>query len=311
MPLDYSAVEEYHVNLEQDGEYLSGKVWLMNKPEWEIEVKEGMPRLSAEVLPDAVGTPFRQFERLRGILEAQNIHLRTCGTCAHFRRNPSDSEHSEDWIGYCSYQGNDVDAPSLPGEVSLLAADCHLYQAAQQSAPFAKIEELSFNGHHIRDRYETKNLPAVQVKKGLFNQLLRLLGLEKEEVIDVRAGVMERPGGQPCPVCGTRMTNRASITNADKRGNERVLSVWRCPHCYGNYLDDWFEAFVGSRARDGERLYVVPPVEANKGAAIIVHCPRPDIKGPYTIANKHFDEWGDALQKDGRRIKHRESVVSL
>ena len=101
------------------------------------------------------------------------------------------------------------------------------------------------------------------------------------------------------------MTNRASITNADKRGNERVLSVWRCPHCYGNYLDDWFEAFIGSRARDGERLYVVPPVEANKGATIVVHCPRPDIKGPKTIANKHFDEWGDALEKIGRRIKHR------
>lgn len=310
MPLDYSAVEEYHVNLEQDGKYSTGKVWIMNQPEWEIEIKEGMPRLSAEALPENIATPFRQFERLVGVVEAQKVQLRTCGTCAHFRRNP-DQAHSEDWIGYCSYQGNDIAAPPLPGQVSLLAADCHLYQAAKESPPFATDEELSYSNPSASDPHETKALPVAQPKKGFFNQVLRLFGLEKEEVIDVRAGVMERPGGQPCPVCGTRMTNRASITNADKRGNERVLSVWRCPHCYGNYLDDWFEAFIGSRARDGERLYVVPPVEANKGAAIVVHCPRPDIKGPQTIANKHFDEWGDALEKIGRRIKHRESVVSL
>jgi hypothetical protein len=107
------------------------------------------------------------------------------------------------------------------------------------------------------------------------------------------------------------MTNRASIANMDKRGEERVLSVWRCPHCQGNYLDDWFEAWVGSRAHDAERLYVVPPLEANEAAAIVVHCPRPDVKGCTCIANQHFDRWGDKLESTGRRIKARESVVSL
>ena len=198
MPLDYSAVEEYHVNLEQDGEYSTGKVWMMNKPEWEIEVKEGMPRLSAEALPENIATPFRQFERLVGIVQAQNIQLRTCGTCAHFRRNP-DQQHREDWIGYCSYQGNDMAAPPLPGEVSLLAADCHLYQVAKESPPFATVEELSYNNNHGSDPHETKVLPAVQPKKGFFNKVLRLLGLQKEEVIDVRAGVMERPGVNHAP----------------------------------------------------------------------------------------------------------------
>jgi hypothetical protein len=55
----------------------------------------------------------------------------------------------------------------------------------------------------------------------------------------------------------------------------------------------------------------VPPVEANAAAAIVVHCPRPDVKGCTCIANQHFDRWGNELEKQGRRIKHRESVVSL
>ena len=62
---------------------------------------------------------------------------------------------------------------------------------------------------------------------------------------------------------------------------------------------------------DAERLYVVPPVEANAGAAIVVHCPRPDVKGCTCIANQFFDEWGNRLEKEGRRIKARESVVSF
>lgn len=311
MPLDYNAVEEYHVRLEKSPEFEPGRMWLGEQTEWEVEVSQGMPRLSAEMLEGNVMTPWQQFERVLNVLEPLNIGLRTCGTCAHFQRSPH--EDGEGWIGYCSYQGNHLNAPALPGEVSLLSADCHVYQATNQKPPLAAHRDLAHDGEKILDPDSTKDMPTVtaSLAQKILNSLLGLLGFNKSEAETVRAGVVERPGGQPCAVCGTRMTNRASVANADKRGNERVLSVWRCPHCATNYLDDWFEAFIGSRAHDGERLYVVPPVEANTGAAIVVHCPRPDIKGCSCIANQHFDKWGNALEASGRRIKHRESVVSL
>lgn len=309
MPLDYSAVEEYHVRLEKNGQFQQGRMWLGEGKEWEIEVSEGTPRLSAPHTPHTPMDPLHLFERVVTTLAPLDLRLRACGTCAHFRRSPHES--GEGWLGYCSYRGTDADAPLLPGPVSLLAPDCHAYQPATETPPLADPYHLASQGE-LSDLHVTKALPAAPKKpKSLFGSLRDLLGLKKEEQEMIRAGVVERPGGQPCPVCGTRMTNRASVANADKRGEERVLSVWRCPHCSGNYLDDWFEAFVGSKSYDAERLYVVPPLEANAGAAIVVHCPRPDVKGCTCIANQHFDRWGDDLEQHGRRIKHRESVVSL
>lgn len=316
MPLDYNAVEEYHVRLQKNSEFKQGRMWLGEQNEWEIEVTEGSPRLSAQMIEGNVMSPFRQFERVVKTLEPLNTRLRSCGTCAHFRRSPH--ENAEGWIGYCSYRGDqealgaDAKVTMLLGEVSLLSADCHAYQATNETPPLAPLHDLALDGQ-IPDPDLTKKMPTVTLSfaQRTLNWLRNLLGLRKAESEIVRAGGVERPGGQPCAVCGTRMTNRASVANADKRGNERVLSVWRCPHCSTNYLDDWFEAFIGSKAHDGERLYVVPPVEANAGAAIIVHCPRPDVKGCNCPANQHFDKWGNALEGNGRRIKHRESVVSL
>lgn len=310
MPLNYNAVEEYHVRLHKNGELVPGRIWLSENEEWQVDVNESSARLSAAQDPQHVMTPFKQFERLVRILEEQEIRIQTCGTCTHFRRSPH--EEAEGWMGYCPYRHET--AKSLPerNEVSLLSADCHAYQQATQPPPIIPLKQLAHNGQ-IPDPELTKQMPVFKptTTQRLINRLRKLFGLQESETEYVRAGVIERPGGQPCAVCGTRMTNRASVANADKRGNERVLSVWYCPHCSTNYLDDWFEAFVGSRARDGERLYVVPPIEANKGAAVVEHCPRPDIKGCNCIANQHFDKWGNALEKTGRRIKHRESVVSL
>lgn len=306
MPLDYSAVEEYHVRLNKGGDKAQGKMWLPEGEEWQVEVTEGESRTVATHEPGAAMTPLRLFQRTRDHLEAQNVELRVCGTCTFFRR--ATAEQGEGWLGYCTYRGDDIGTPL--GTVALLAPDCHQYEATAEEQPIIENSDIPVTA---RDPNNTRALPALpkEEKKGLFGNIRNFLGLNKEEPEMVRAGVVERPGGQPCPVCGTRMTNRASIANADKKGEERVLSVWKCPHCSGNFLDDWFEAYVGSKSYDAERLYVVPPIEANAAAAIVVHCPRPDVKGCTCIANQHFDKWGNALEKTGRRIRARESVVSL
>lgn len=304
MPLDYSAVEEYHVRLVKAGERTQGKMWLPEGQEWQVEITEGEPRVSA---PSGDGDmhPLALFQRTLETLDARGVQLRACGTCAFFRRSPA--ENGEGWLGYCTFRGDDPEGKI--GPVSLLAPDCHAYEATTATQALIDPHEVPVSQ---RDPNNTNVLPSLpRQEKGVFGALKGLFGLKKEEHEMVRAGVVERPGGQPCPVCGTRMTNRASIANADKKGEERVLSVWRCPHCSGNYLDDWFEAYVGSKSYDAERLYVVPPVEANAGAAIVVHCPRPDVKGCTCIANQHFDKWGNDLETKGRRIKARESVVSL
>jgi hypothetical protein len=306
MPLDYSAVEEYHIRLAKGSEVGQGRMWLPEGDEWQVEVTEGEPRTTAAHEMGAEMTPLRLFQRTRDHLEAQAVQMRVCGTCVFFRRSPA--EHGEGWLGYCAYRNDNHEAPL--GTVALLAPDCHQYQSTTEAQPLIDPDEAPSTA---RDPNNTRALPSLpkEEKKGLFGSIRNLLGLNKEEPEMVRAGVVERPGGQPCPVCGTRMTNRASIANADKRGEERVLSVWKCPHCAGNFLDDWFEAYVGSKSYDAERLYVVPPIEANVAAAIVVHCPRPDVKGCTCIANQHFDKWGNELEKSGRRIKARESVVSL
>ena len=64
MPLDYNAVEEYHVRLEKNSEFKQGRMWLGEQNEWEIEVTEGSPRLSAQMIEGNVMSPFRQFERV-------------------------------------------------------------------------------------------------------------------------------------------------------------------------------------------------------------------------------------------------------
>ncbi len=305
MPLDYSAVEEYHVRLVKADEVAQGKMWLPEGQEWQMEITEGEARVAAPTIQDALMTPLALFQRTLETLDQNGVQLRACGTCAFFRRSPA--EQGEGWLGYCSYRG---DAPNgTIGSVSLLAPDCHAYQTTTEEPPIIDPREVSVAQ---RDPNNTNVLPTLpKQEKGVMGALRTMFGRKKEEHEMVRAGVVERPGGQPCPVCGTRMTNRASIANADKKGEERVLSVWRCPHCAGNYLDDWFDAYVGSKSYDAERLYVVPPVEANAAADIVVHCPRPDVKGCTCIANQHFDKWGNALETTGRRIKARESVVSL
>jgi hypothetical protein len=303
-------VEEYHVTLARDGERIEGNLWVREGEEWELEAQAGEERLTAEAHADAEMTPASLFERMVANLEPSGILFHSCGTCANFRRSP---QATGGWMGYCSYRGGERTAPPLPGEVALLAPSCPAFQYSGPNQPAAEWV-LVEQEESLADPEATRALPAATEKedgKGLFGSIRRMLGLKRKEPEMVRAGVVERPGGQPCPVCGTRMTNRASIANADQRGEERVLSVWRCPHCQGNYLDDWFEAYVGSKAHDAERLYVVPPVEANAGAAIVVNCPRPDVKGCTCIANQFFDEWGNRLEKEGRRIKARESVVSF
>ncbi|MGB0389439.1 MAG: hypothetical protein ACPGWR_31860, partial [Ardenticatenaceae bacterium] len=69
MPLDYNAVEEYHVRLEKSPEFEPGRMWLGEQTEWEVEVSQGMPRLSAEMLEGNVMTPWQQFERVLNVLE--------------------------------------------------------------------------------------------------------------------------------------------------------------------------------------------------------------------------------------------------
>ncbi len=311
--MSYLAVEEYHVRLKQGETLLEGKMWLHEGQEWEVEAEAGSERLTAKVEAGAGMQPQQLFQRVVENLGEHETRLMCCGTCSHFRRSPA--QEGQGWMGFCGYQGEQADAPIYPGEVALLAPDCHAFEYEAGEPPLADEQRLA-QENNAPDPENTKVLPAIGKQdkdetKGFFGKLRGMLGLKKQEEEMVRAGVVERPGGQPCPVCGTRMTNRASVANADQRGEERVLSVWRCPHCAGNYLDDWFEAYIGSRAHDAERLYVVPPVEANEAAAIVVFCPRPDVKGCTCIANQHFDKWGDGLEKRGRRIRARESVVSL
>ena len=41
MPLNYNAVEEYHVRLDKNGELEEGRIWLSQESEWQVEIQEG------------------------------------------------------------------------------------------------------------------------------------------------------------------------------------------------------------------------------------------------------------------------------
>lgn len=304
--MSYLNVEEYRVRVRRGDEEIDGAVWVREGREWELEA--GDLRLVADESDVPETRPEVFFGRLKETLEASGVQLMTCGTCAFFRRSPDPADGG--WKGYCIWQM--PDGPSGPLEkVTLLAPNCHHF--VYRPGPIEEVdpELLARSRQAAEDLEETALLPQIEEPRGVIGFIRRLLGRQPSPRPTVPTAVIERPGGQPCPCCGTRMTNRASISNMDEEGGERIFSVWRCPHCLGNFLDDWLEAYVGSRARDAERIYVVPPAEANFGVKMVARCPRPDEKGCTCAANQHFDEWGNRLYREGRRMKHRESVVSL
>lgn len=310
--MTYLNVEEYRVRLGRDGEVLQGAVWVRELREWELEA--GDVRHVAAASSEAESRPELFFRRMVATLEPENLWLRTCGTCVHFRRSAQEGAVESGWSGFCDYSAPEsFEKGSQPGVVALLAADCHHFEY-RQGEPQPAETLLGVAGENHAPDPET-TLPmrtrTTSEKGGLLGAIRRLLGGASTETPTTPTGVIERPGGQPCPVCGTRMTNRASITNATPEGDERVFSLWRCPNCHTNCLDDWLEAYVGSKSRDAERLYVVPPSEADVAVDKVRQCPRPDIKGCTCISNQWFEAWGDRLLEKGRRIQHRESVVSL
>lgn len=302
-----SSIRDYRIRVRVPDEAAptAGTVWVREEDlEWEVEA--GDVRLVTDVSDLGKARRDVVFRQLRRKLADDGVRLQTCGTCVHFRR-ASTGDDEEGWRGYCVWQDPEDEA-WRPEAVAVLAPDCHHF--AYREGPAEELDEAlpADPTPEVPPADETASQPAT----GLLAVLKRLLGRsDAAEEQYVRTGAIERPGGQPCPCCATRMTNRASIANVSEAGEERILSVWRCPHCGGNYLDDWFEAYVGSRARDAERLYVVPPSTANVGARIVLKCPRPEIKGCTCVANQWFDEWGDGLYGVGRRAAHRESVVSL
>ncbi|GEM_PF-6528887 len=304
--MSYLNVEEYRVRVRQGDAEIDGAVWVREGREWELEAGDLRLVADASAVPETRPDGF--FARLKETLEADNVYLLTCGTCAFFRR--SDNPADDGWRGYCTWSSDEAPA-GPPEQVTLLAPNCHRF-AYRPGAPEPVDPEWLARARQAEGELdETAVLPQIEEPRGLVGLIRRLLGRPSSPRPTVPTAIIERPGGQPCPCCGTRMTNRASISNVDETGSERIFSVWRCPHCLGNFLDDWLEAFVGSRARDAERIYVVPPAEANLGVKMVARCPRPDEKGCTCVANRHFDEWGDFLYREGRRMKHRESVVSL
>lgn len=310
--MTYLNVEEYRVRLSGDDEILQGAVWVRENREWELEA--GQVRHVAAASSEAERRPELFFRRMAATLEQEDLWLRTCGTCVHFRRSAHEPAVGSGWSGFCNYTAPEsFEKGSEPGVVSLLAADCHHFEY-RRGEPLA-ADELLGVAAEVGPLDPESTLPirthAASEKGGLLGAIKKLLGGAGEEKPAVPTGVIERPGGQPCPVCGTRMTNRASITNATPEGDERVFSIWRCPNCHTNCLDDWLEAYVGSKARDAERLYVVPPSEADVAVDKVRQCPRPDVKGCTCVSNQWFEAWGDRLLEKGRRIQHRESVVSL
>lgn len=305
------SVMDYRVRVDVDGkdEPVNGEVWVREEDlEWEVEAAD--TRLVTDVSDAGEARRDLVFRQLRERLGNEGVRLRTCGTCAHFRAAPAGEDDENGWLGYCTKEHPDNPEP-IPDQVALLAPDCHEFEYRSSAPEPIDIAEIQQVGSEVpADLDATRPMPQQQ-ESGVLGFVKRLFGIGKEEQEYLRTGVIERPGGQPCACCGTRMTNRASIANMSESGEERILSVWRCPHCHGNYLDDWFEAYVGSRARDAERLYVVPPAVTNVAVEMVAKCPRPDTKGCTCVANQWFDEWGDGLHGVGRRAKHRESVVSL
>lgn len=300
-----------HVQIAEGDDPVDGMVWVREEDlEWEFEA--GDVRLVTDV--SEAGTARRDlvFRQLRAKLDEEGIRLQTCGTCAYFRRAPAGEDDENGWLGYCTWEHVDNPEPT-PDHVALLAPECHRFEYRDGEPDTLETDLLpSETSSQSRDVDATTPMPQQRdASSGLLGFVKKLLNWGDSDEEYVRTGVIERPGGQPCACCGTRMTNRASIANMSESGEERILSVWRCPHCYGNYLDDWFEAYVGSRARDAERLYVVPPAVTNVAVEMVAKCPRPDTKGCTCVANQWFDEWGDSLYGVGRRAKHRESVVSL
>ncbi|HBY96701.1 MAG TPA: hypothetical protein DEP84_22605 [Chloroflexi bacterium] len=310
--MTYLNVEEYRVRLSREGEMLPGAVWVRESREWELEAGE-VHRVAAAT-SEAESGPELFFHRMVETLEHENLWLRTCGTCIYLRRSAEEGAVESGWSGFCNYSAPEsFEKGSEPGVVSVLAADCHHFEY-RQGEPLP-ADALLGGADEVRLPDPETTLPirtrTVEEKGGLLGAIKKLFSGGSEEKPRVPTGIIERPGGQPCPVCGTRMTNRASITNATPEGDERVFSVWRCPNCHCNCLDDWLEAYVGSKARDAERLYVVPPSEADVAVDKVGQCPRPDIKGCTCVSNQWFEAWGDRLLEKGRRIQHRESVVSL
>lgn len=309
---DYLTVEEYRVHLWRDAKNADAIVWVRQGKEWELG-GENIPTIVAEAQASNEGGPTALFRRLVETLEAERFQLRTCGTCTHFRRDPQPGQ-AHGWRGFCNYTAPEAFAAGAgPGVVTLLAPDCHHYSYREGEAATAKaVPGVAPEESRLPDPETTLPLRTRgEEPKGLLGTIRRFFAPKKEEAPLIPTGIIERPGGQPCPSCGTRMTNRASIANATPEGDERIFSVWRCPHCYGNYLDDWFEAYVGSKARDAERLYVVPPSEADVGVEKVAECPRPDVKGCTCVSNQWFGEWGDRLKQEGRRMQHRESVMDI
>ncbi|MDQ7028532.1 MAG: hypothetical protein Q9O62_01490 [Ardenticatenia bacterium] len=304
--MSYLNVEEYRVRVHRDDGEVDGAVWVREGQEWELEAANLHLVADASAVPETRPDVF--FARLKETLEADGVRLLTCGTCAFFRR--SDAPDDDGWKGYCTWSSDELPI-SPPEHVTLLAPNCHRFAYRQGPPEPVDSTWLAQARSAEEDQEETAVLPQLDKPRGLIGIVRRLLGRTPATRPAVPTAIIERPGGQPCPCCGTRMTNRASISNVDETGSERIFSVWRCPHCLGNFLDDWLEAFVGSRARDAERIYVVPPAEANMGVKMVARCPRPDEKGCTCVANRHFDTWGDFLYQHGRRMKHRESVVSL
>lgn len=312
MSTDRSVMDyRVRVGVEASDEPVDGEIWVREEDlEWEVEAAD--TRLVTDVSDAGAARRDVVFNQLRDKLGDEGVRLRTCGTCAFFRAAPDGEDDENGWLGYCTKE-HPENPESVPDQVALLAPDCHEFEYREGSAHRIDITELRQAGLNTpADVDATAPMPQQDEQEtGLFGFVKRLFNIGGTQEEYVRTGVIERPGGQPCACCGTRMTNRASIANMSESGEERILSVWRCPHCHGNYLDDWFEAYVGSRARDAERLYVVPPAVTNVAVEMVAKCPRPDTKGCTCVANQWFDKWGDGLHGVGRRAKHRESVVSL
>lgn len=289
-------VEEYRVRISKDGTCVDGAVWTRAGREWELEAGQSRANVTA------AATPYAYFDRLASALENDEARLMTCGTCVFFRKAAGD----DGWGGYCAWQHDEAPQASphpvtLP--VTLLSPNCHhfVYRRGpvETAARRASVEQkMRRNGNGSNASGSARFAPVAMVR--------RLFGTEPE-VPEVEQA--ERSGSQPCPCCGTSMINRGFVSNVDEQGEERVFSIWRCTACRSGYLDDYREAYVGSRARDGERLYVVAPADADVAAEMAARCPRPYTKGCTCVGNRWFDEWAAELEETGRRIAHRESVV--
>ncbi len=215
---------------------------------------------------------------LREALRSNNLRLRACGSCAHWRAQNASTEDGVP-LGRCTWCGPANTTPrAVPPALlaqSMLAIDCRHWQdddfrfdepelpQMEAPAPMRKRAEQETN-----ERWTWWG----QLKRALAGRQEgeALAGGERgwEAIVVERSGV--GAGTERCHACNGRIANLGALTVATEQGDKQTFSVWRCRLCYTFYLNDWIDRWERMESLETEETYYrLAPAEALEVLAVI------------------------------------------